>query len=171
MLAAIYTYGEPIIAEIAPLTEVSKINPSVFKPQYWGNMPNSNIEKQYTPIWVTGNGELHVKSSEKDAYYTPATVHGDWKLRLHQKIVYATRIYTPPTFRPNGTYMSKQERQELFGICVEVVDESKTFKEAVEKLRKRLGIATCVKCGNDFYVSPNYKGNKPMCQKCRLKDR
>ena len=92
MLIAGFNYGEPFIAEIVPLEEAQKYtNEDLRANRYRGSRPNSQLEEKYHVIWLTGNS--YVYSPERLTHYsTRATVHYEWKKKLHQSIIYATEF-------------------------------------------------------------------------------
>jgi len=139
-VAVIYTYGEPLLCELIKVSEAQKYtNEDLFRSYYRHQMPDGELEdKGITPIWITGNGDIFIKDcKDYSEYLTEATVHYEWKKKLHQRIAYATKIYFISCFRKNGTYMSREEREELYNICVEIAVCSNNFDDAVQKLKER----------------------------------
>jgi hypothetical protein len=67
-------------------------------PQYEHELPDSEISKVAKPVWLTTKAKqdvrscLEVQGLEPSDYITSATVHGDWKITMHQGIIYAKSV-------------------------------------------------------------------------------
>jgi hypothetical protein len=90
-------------------------------PQYEYNIPNSEIKKVAKPIWLSALGKHDVRECllrqglEPSDFITAATVHGEWKIKLHQGVVYAKRMVDITSeANPSKPYPARWERDLLF---------------------------------------------------------
>lgn len=87
-------YGALYKANIIPLSAL----PYSPAPQYLHSLPNGKIAQVATPVWLSAQGvadvreHLKLQGLQPTDYITPATVHGNWKVTMHQGIIYATEI-------------------------------------------------------------------------------
>lgn len=104
-------------AVIAPLDQL----PFVPSPAYEGKVPDGTIEAAgLTPIFLCTKAKGDVRECLQrqgvnfDAYVTPATVHGTWKLRKHQGVIYAVEKDLTHQVNPHKPFPSRAEIADLF---------------------------------------------------------
>ena len=81
---------------IIPISQLPHAPP----PQYFGELPSDpEILKIAKPVWLSAKNrelvemQLHIHDANTCDYITPATVHGEWKKKLHQGIIYSKKSY------------------------------------------------------------------------------
>lgn len=125
------SYGSVRLHLVVPLSELPFIPP----PQWNRNIPNGEIKRYgVEPVWLTARGridaELCLRLQGVDDtydYITSATVHGRWKKRLHQGIIYAVRgksISLASYANPRKPIPSRAERDALFEHLLEILESN-----------------------------------------------
>jgi len=133
-VVAFRNYGSLYLAEIVPKSEL----PYVPKPQYRGNVPDGEIRKVAEPIFLCHQAcndvwkSLNVRNLDYDAYVTPATVHGEWKARKRQGVIYAKRVKNITYYaNPYKPIPSSAEIEALFMSILDRIKEGKSFEEII----------------------------------------
>jgi len=121
------SYGSLILRLIVPLSSL----PFKPNPQYNSSLPNGTIEKAgLKPIWLSTAGKtsviesLHVQGLNPEEYITPATVHGRWKCKMHQGIVYQiAELDLTFVANPSKPIPSREEIDKLYSSLLNLLRE------------------------------------------------
>jgi hypothetical protein len=87
-------FGSLFEAIIIPIEKLPYSPP----PQYEYETPDGEIRKIVKPVWLCAKAKQDVREClmrqglNPSDFITPATVHGKWKIQLHQGIVYAKKL-------------------------------------------------------------------------------
>ena len=117
------SYGCLNMHLVVPISKLPYIPP----PQYWGSLPDGEIRRLgITPVWLSSQGRrdaelcLRLQAKSPIDYITEATVHGEWKVRKHQGIIYALKTTNLLRYaNPNKPIPSGAERDALFEYLIE----------------------------------------------------
>lgn len=118
------SYGCVVLLQIIPISKL----PYKPEPQYSGNLPNNEIKKVATPRWLSSYGvstvakSLRVQGLDPADYITPSTVHGMWKVKKHQGIVYSVNQQDITHLaNPEKPIPSSIERQQLINRIIDIL--------------------------------------------------
>jgi len=133
-IVAFRNYGSLYLAEIVPISELPYVPPS----QYRGNVPDGGIRKVAEPIFLCNQAcndvwkclnSLHL---DYDSYVTHATVHGEWKARKRQGVIYAKHVENITHYaNPNKPIPSSAEIEALFMSILSRIKEGRSFEEII----------------------------------------
>jgi len=128
------SYGSLILRLIVPLSSL----PFKPNPQYNSSLPNGAIEKAgLKPIWLSTAGKisvsesLHVQGLDPDEYITPATVHGRWKCKKHQGVIYqinSKELDLTFVANPSKPIPSREEIDKLYSSLLNLLKEMKGWE-------------------------------------------
>jgi hypothetical protein len=99
-------------AALAVIVPLRSVNYKLISPHHWGEVevedPVEIIRLTY-PKKVFTRYSLYLQGLRDEDYIIPVTVHGEWKQRKHQGIVFAVSTWVEPTdyyIKPTRSYMA-----------------------------------------------------------------